>query len=322
MLLWLVPFLLLGAARAVLAVHDVGVLAVVLGYVFGLGCVAVAIGVFLVTYRRGVRKLATAAGPGAWADRCVDVRRPEVWRAIVADAGGVRLVGDRSGTVVAAWPWTEIHDVRVEKAAVADRTGHVVVLEVGNGSTMTLAFLAASVLGGYPRRRAEAVARDLQRRALGGGTATSAALLPVRSTEPEPSADRAVPTPLPGHSGGWLQVRGYLLEGAALLVLLPSLPFESKLPGGARTELLTFIPVCALAFFVGCAIVSAGTRKLRREVDRGYTTDFQTAGWDQTLFLLDRRDLSVLSSPFQPRPDKLPHTGDSRPAPDRPPLLR
>jgi hypothetical protein len=307
MLLWLVPFLLLGAARAVLAVHNTGVLVAVLIWFAAPLFAAALLGAISATYRRGVRKLARAAGPGAWAAWCIDARRPELWRAVVADSGGVRLVGDRRGTPVAEWPWGEITDVTVQKATVADRQGNTVVLHLRDGSTVPLAFLAFSRLG-YPRRRAEAVARELRRRTL-GAAAVPAATPPPSSTFPQPVADAPVPTPLPGPCGGRLQVRGYLLVGVALLVLLPSIPFEHYLPGGARTELLTFIPVGGLFFAVGYAVVFAGMRKGRREVDRGYTTVLQTARWDQTLFLLDWRDLSVLSGPFEPRPDKLPRRG-------------
>lgn len=304
LLLWLLPILLLGLTRAVLTVHDLGVLVAVFIWIGVLLFVAALLGAISATYRRGVRKLARLAGPGAWAAWCVDAQRPELWRAVVADSGGVRLVGDRRGALVAAWPWAEITDVTVQRARVADRQGNTVVLHLRDGSTVSLAFLVLLRLG-YPRRRAEAVAHELRRRAL-GAAAASAPAPPAPPAARQLGADAPVPTPLPGPSAGRLQVRGYLLVGVALLLLLPSIPFEHYLPGGARTELLTFIPVGGLFFAVGCAVVFAGMHKGRREIDRGYTTNFQTAGWDQALFLLDWRDLSVLSGPFEPRPDKLP----------------
>jgi hypothetical protein len=302
-----VPFLLLGAARALLAVHDVGLLVAVLSWSVAMVFVAAVLGTISATYHRGARRLRAGAGPGAWAAVCVDARRPELWRAVIADAGGVRLIGDRRGTVVATWPWGAIEDVRVQRVAVADRTPNAVVLQLRDGSTAPLAFLGASLMG-YPRRRANTVASELERRRQASGTATSAAAAPPPSGTalPRREAESPVPTPLPGPSGARLQIRGYLLVGLTLLVLLPSIGFEHYLPGGFRTELLTFIPAGSLSFAAGCVIVFAGMRKGRREIDRGYTTVVQTAGWDQSLFLLDWRDLSLIARPYEPRPEKLP----------------
>jgi hypothetical protein len=163
-MLWsVVPFLVLGVARAVLSVHNLGLLVAAACLVAPFGFVSAVLGVCSVTYHRGMRKLAAAMGPEAWATVCTDARRPEVWRALVADTGGVRLVGDRHGTVVAAWSWGDIDDIAVEKTTVGDRNGHAVVLHLRDGSTTPLAFLVFWALG-FPRRRAQVVAGELERR--------------------------------------------------------------------------------------------------------------------------------------------------------------
>lgn len=307
-MLWsVVPFLVLGVARAVVSVHNQGVLVAAVCFVAAFGFLAVVLGALSAAYHRGMRKLIAAMGPGSWASVCTDVRRPELWRAVVADSGGVRLLGDRRGTLVASWSWGDIHAIAVEKTTVGERNGYAVVLHMRDGSTTPLAFLVFWALG-FPRRRAQVVAGELERRRQAhAGTVpeTAPPLLAVPVT-PSTGADRPIPTPLAGPSAGRLQVRGYLLAYGTVLALLPSIAFESYLPGGARTELLTFIPVGSLCFVLGYAVVFRGFRKGRREVDRGYTTIVLTAGSDQTLFLLDWRDLRVLSRPFQPRPDKLP----------------
>jgi hypothetical protein len=312
LLVSLVPFVLIGVVRAAYSVHDLGVLVAVGCFVAPMGVLAVVLAICSAGYRRGMRSLAAAAGPGAWATVCTDVRRPEVWRALVADAGGVRLVGDRHGRILVNWAWGDIGAVTVEKTTVGERNGHAVVLHLRDGSTVPLAFLVFLALG-FPRRRATVVAGELERRraAHSGMAPDTGARLPPVAAVPSPGADRSVPTALPGLPAGRLEFRGYLLAYGTVLALLPSICLESYLPGGARTELLTFIPVGALFFTLGYTLVFRGMRKARREVDRGYTTIPQTARWDQTLFLLDWRDLSLLARPFQPRPDKLPRRTQS-----------
>ena len=309
LLVSLAPFVLLGVARAAYSVHDLGVLLAAACFLVPVGLLEVALGVCSVVYQRGMRTLAATVGPGAWAAVCTDVRRPELWRALVAGTGGVRLVGDRRGTVVAAWSWSDIDAVTVEKATVGERNGHTVVLHLRDGSNTPLAFLVFWALG-FPRRRAQAVVGQLEWRrqahAAEPAPAGTAGPLPTVSVDRSPAGDRPVPTPLPGLAAGRLQFRGYLLAYGTVLALLPTIAFEHYIPGGTATELRTFIPVGALCFTLGHAVVFRGMRKARREVDLGYTTVNQTADWDQTLFLLDWRDLSLLARPFQPRPDKLP----------------
>jgi hypothetical protein len=306
LLVSLVPVVLLGVARAAYSAHDLGVLVAAACFLVPVGLLEVALGVCSVVYQRGMRKLAATAGPGAWAAVCTDVRRPELWRALVADTGGVQLVGDRRGTVVAAWSWSDIDAVTVEKATVGERNGHAVVLHLRDCSNTSLAFLVIWALG-FPRRRAQAVAGELERRRAHAAAAPGPAdPLPTVPADRSPASDRPVPTPLPGLAAGRLQFRGYLLAYGTVLALLPTIAFEHYLPGGTATELRTFIPVGVLCFALGYTVVFRGMRKARREVGLGYTTINQTADWDQALFLFDWRDLSLLARPFQPRPDKLP----------------
>src|SRR3954451_24753134 len=74
LLVSLVPFVLIGVVRAAYSVPDLGVLVAVGCFVAPMGLLAVVLAICSAGYQRGMRTLAAAAGPGAWATVCTDVR--------------------------------------------------------------------------------------------------------------------------------------------------------------------------------------------------------------------------------------------------------
>jgi hypothetical protein len=161
-MLTMIPFVVLMPLGVALHVREGDGSGTLLGLAAGVLAVVVTWVVASRVYNRKLGRLAALAGPGGWGVPCGDPENPQLWRAILVDDDGVRMVRS-SGVVCRDWRWENIRDVTVERFPVALVTHVGVVLHLKDGSIAELLLPSRSLLA-YPLARAEAAAKDIRAR--------------------------------------------------------------------------------------------------------------------------------------------------------------